>query len=380
MKLTQDSTKLVEITQHELYQRNVKVSENVNNIIKKILIKLNEFYESYDERLINNINYTLLRNFNPNLLIPYNILENIRTKCVHYYKLELRCSDTLYITHLHFITKPTNKKIETIYKKIYIILNLLNTYSSYSGTINLYIYFTHFKKKFTKEKKLDVENINTAYTLGNIEIHIFRNEEWFKVLIHEVFHATKLDFSSVNPQNMSTDFIYQLLKLKIDDVRIYESYSETWAVIIHTIYLSFMNTRDKYNSDLIMNKFDKFINHEISWSLLQMNKILKHNNLKYSSLINKSDNTNYDYTENTYIVSYFIIKMILFFNLNSFIEWCFNVNKGIKFNTNEINSFFKFIYTHHNNETFIKHLNHVEKVKLTEYAKNSLRMSIYEIE
>ena len=48
---------------------------------------------------------------------------------------------------------------------------------------------------------LDVEHVNSAVTTScttSGSLVIYREEEWFKVLIHELFHVMGLDFSATH--------------------------------------------------------------------------------------------------------------------------------------------------------------------------------------
>jgi hypothetical protein len=86
-------------------------------------------------------------------------------------------------------------------------LYVANHYASRecSQKMNIYIYFTDFKKVLpTSERMIHRENANTAFTTSCqtvTEINLYREEEWFKVLIHETFHNLGLDFSEVDDKS-----------------------------------------------------------------------------------------------------------------------------------------------------------------------------------
>jgi hypothetical protein len=66
------------------------------------------------------------------------------------------------------------------------------------------LYFTNYLKILPPANGsiIDQEHANTAFTTScktNTEINLFREEEWFKVLVHETFHCMGLDFSSEDP-------------------------------------------------------------------------------------------------------------------------------------------------------------------------------------
>ena len=69
-----------------------------------------------------------------------------------------------------------------------------------SKELNIFVYFTSLKKELPESQHmiLQANNVNTAFTTTcpvNSDIVIFRQEEWFKVFIHETFHNFALDFS-----------------------------------------------------------------------------------------------------------------------------------------------------------------------------------------
>ena len=87
-------------------------------------------------------------------------------------------------------------KSNKIIKLVYFLLSYSN---SKPNEINLHLYLTDHVKQYGDNIYLNKINCNTAMTYScqtNIEIVIYRNEEYFKVLIHELFHALCLDFSS----------------------------------------------------------------------------------------------------------------------------------------------------------------------------------------
>ena len=62
------------------------------------------------------------------------------------------------------------------------------------------------------------KNVNTAFTYTcnrNNVIHIYRQEEWFKVLIHETFHNLNMDFSKID-NGYSNQFAKDIFNLNID--------------------------------------------------------------------------------------------------------------------------------------------------------------------
>jgi hypothetical protein len=200
--------------------------------------------------------------------------------------------------------------------------------------MSIFLYFTGHLKKLAKSKiePLDTLHVNTALTtscLPKTEIHIFRHEEWYKVFIHETFHNLGLDFSDMDNSDCNRR-ILEIFPIMENDVRVYESYCETWAEILHVLILSFISTKDKSNGEFIIKKMQKMLKYEIMFSAFQCSKILNHYHMNYNHLVNVncpiSKNARKQYREHTHLLSYYIIKFILISQPSAFIEWCLSNN------------------------------------------------------
>lgn len=231
--------------------------------------------------------------------------------------------------------------------------------------INIKIFLTNFKKykPNSYNKILGVNEVNTGYsTVGcqsNSEIVIYRKEEWFKVLIHELFHNLNLDFANLNISESKQE-LYKLLGLDIK-YEITETYCEIWARIINMNIAAFIKT-DNFNK--FKKIYEDLLKKEIFFSLLQASKILKF----------VKNNSNY--TEDSNVYAYYVLTSAIFTNYNSFIEWCQKYNSNLfKFNTKNINQFTKLIIESLNNQKFQK----LQECLSYLETDNSLRMSFSNI-
>ena len=189
----------------------------------------------------------------------------------------------------------------------------------------------------------------------------------------------RLDFSCINNDNID-DLIYSFLPLKKNDIRIYESYCEFWAIVLNSCFSSFFHTKIKNNYENMFNKFMKIIQNEISFSIFQMNKILNHYNLKYTDLINNESNSKCkNYKEDTYVISYFILKTILLYSINDFFHWIQKYNGSIKFKHSNIFQFINFFKNHYLSNNFIQDIQKIQTIQSNnKFINNTLRMSVYE--
>lgn len=204
--------------------------------------------------------------------------------------------------------------------------------SKCSKEMHVNIYFTDHLKILAKNKMepLDEIHANTAFTTScapSTEITLFREEEWFKVFIHETFHNLGLDFSQMSKKDiqMCDRQIWSIFPIKTE-VRLFETYCETWAEIIHLMFLAFFGTKNKSDWMLILHKIEGYMRYEAIWSAFQCAKILDHYQLTYIQFTDVTcpraklarDN---QYNEKTYILSYFVIKSIFMVQANEFLDW-----------------------------------------------------------
>jgi hypothetical protein len=257
---------------------------------------------------------------------------------------------------------------------------------------------TNHKKRLPEidNKPLDEIHANTAFTfacpLNANEIYVFRNEEWFKVLIHESFHCFGLDFAKL-PEEEVEKKMFSIFPVECD-LRFYESYTEIWAEIINVIFVS-VNSYPCRESKIDIHRLSKIIeNHlynEQIFSLFQCSKVLHHLGLKYRELYETTDHAvllrHERYRENTHVFSYYILKCILMFHYNDFIEWCIkNNNSSIQFTKTQenINKLFEFIKEKYNSVEYLRTIEIFENWfskegnKTAQMEMETMRMSISE--
>jgi hypothetical protein len=231
---------------------------------------------------------------------------------------------SIYISHVPNLYKYM--------KKIYLWFHLVDNYPSpkCSKNVNVYIHLTPFAKRVpTDGSPIDQINANTAFTTfcsSSTDIHVYRVEEWYKVLIHESFHNLGLEFSPFITDDVNRQ-ILEMFPVK-SQVNLGESYAEIWAELINCAIVSYSVARDKTNHAGMLERLNKFLDIETKFSLVQCAKVLRHNRMKYSDFFSGSSGTLHRYSENTNVLSYYVIKSILMYNKNDFIAWCVSNNKN----------------------------------------------------
>ena len=264
------------------------------------------------------------------------------------------------------------KWIENAKKRIYCWLYIASMESTKgcSKTMNIYLYLTDLKKKFPQKGENEILseiNINTAYTFacslsesGENEMYLYRKEEWFKVFIHETFHAFALDFANMRETNADHQ-ILRMFPLNID-LRLFETYTEMWAETMNIIYI--------VHSSKMENKMEKIVEYlkmEQLFSLFQALKILKYNHISYEELYEMTERAKikrvHHYKESTPVMAYYILKSICMMNIGEFIEWTSMNNKGsLNFpkTKGSIHSFVHFIKERYKNDDYLKAMKFTE--------------------
>ena len=286
-------------------------------------------------------------------------------------------------------------------KMMYVWLNVCAKYANKhcSSSINIYIYPTPFTKELPNSATtvLGPEHVNTAFTFACApqgQLIIFRAEEWFKVFIHETFHAYGLDFA-ISKDTELNHFKEQIAELfPIDsDFDLYEAYTETWARIINCILCSFNS-----NKKLFMENVAFCIEMERMFAVYQCVKVLSFIGLHYRDIHRKHIQPEKEketknsisrklYKENTHVFAYYVMTAVFLNDYEGFIVWCRKNNDSLlKFSSNEkgFKAFLEYITSVYNCAPL--HNSIAEMGRLTEQhnkssntrLKKSTRMSIIE--
>ena len=266
--------------------------------------------------------------------------------------------------------------------QIYLWFYLADNYADHkcSKNMNVFLYLTAHKKLLPVDgSPINQINANTAFTTfcsESTDIHIYRNEEWFKVLIHESFHNMGLEFSTITNENTNKQ-ILSIFPVK-SVVNLGESYAEIWAEMLNCAIVSFLTTKSKSNHTLMLSKLENLLNIETKFSLFQCAKVLRYNNMTYSDFFTSADVKRRQYAESTNVLSYYIIKTILMYNKNTFIGWCIQNNRNpldFKKTTANVDKYCALIKRLHREPKFIADMQTASNVGFND---TSLRMTVIE--
>jgi hypothetical protein len=309
------------------------------------------------------------------------------------------------------IVCPKNKPdaiafIKQSARQIFVWLHIVDNYapSKCSQKLNIYLYLTSLTKTLPSDSASYIEQIhaNTAFTTSCkkvTELNIFREEEWFKVFIHETFHCMGLDFSEFDAEPINKK-ILAIFPVNAD-VRLFETYCEMWAEIINVCFIAYYTNRYVENTNQLIIRIQEMIQKESVFSLFQCAKVLNYYGIEYKNLHERTTQSHHvrhhKYKEKTNILSYYILKSIFMFYADEFLQWCATHNNfSIEFNKStpsiaetNMNEYSEFIKTHYLKKEYTKSLsalltwfNHPRNTRngrQNTFELQTLRMSLYEM-
>ena len=346
-----------------------KISQNEVTRFRKTISKLfKDIYDSYSNIDKFNVNYN---NFKP--VMPINITETrfLDTE-IHNFILNNKINQ-IHVSHIINNQFPVdiflnvfdiNIKVN-INQYIKYILTWLTICFKYSSTkciksLKLHVFFTPFIKTLPDniEHIIGAKHVNSGVTNAckmDGEIVVYREEEWFKVFIHETMHAFGFDFSTESMINIKNKMV-TIFNVK-SDFLIYEAYSETWARLINCAFCGFKNLKNKKDEKNFIINVEFCFELERMFSAFQCVKILDFMKVKYIDLLESTRNSNISetYREKSNVLAYYVISSIFMNSYQEFIDWCDNNDLGIvgniDFSHDKINSLIEFIRNYRNCET-----------------------------
>ncbi len=392
----------------------VKMTNKSNNnmlsqILNDIISAEKQWNKIHDRIIIEDMHQestkkSITSSFMPSEIKTYLIKHNILTqKCFFNINKQLITVFLSYLSssQIQNINNPKiNKFFNDRFKLIYLWLYVSNKYrdSKCSNTVTINIYLSDLYKILPeKGVPLDEENVNTAITTScvkNGQIFIYREEEWFKVLMHETFHVYGMDFT--NRTHILEDF-QNIMDKKVSDIisvktelRFFETYCEISAEWLNILFYTYFNLHGQ-SSQNIINQFYKNLGYEKIFSIIQSEKLLNHYGIEYINIFNREPTNiksiNTQYKEKTYVLSYNIFKSVYMFNLEKLFEWYETKNENslrIKLTEENMNSFLNLLKENYQNTEYLNLLQNAREWIMENENRDSIetktcRMSMFEI-
>jgi len=280
-------------------------------------------------------------------------------------------------------TNKTNKQV--LYYFPTVLKKKINNDTHILGVNECNTGYSHLKSLYEKK-----EEIHCCHSNGNI--FIFRKEEHYKVLIHELIHACYKDkdmiLSNENELFSKNFCVNQQILLN-------ESYTETIATILNLFYLhiilyNFKRSIYKLSRKLSNKSKNKnmsileymYIN-ETNYSFYTMAKILnfyKINSINDFTKYSNQKGCNTVFLQKTNVFSYYIVKPLLLYNINNFSDFLKKYTDNFSVvSKNCVKYFSKMILNIIHNDNNIKNIIKKLLEQFKKFKNKSLRLTLYEI-
>ncbi len=418
-----DTNKLFVEDTNKLMLKNKKISIPANDSILK-----NKFWMNIYEKMKtiiynysyknneNNITYkkelhdgqSILKNvFKNSSFISPIIVDYIKNRLTHYYIIEYDNNIIYYFVKnkTKSINKKINKDINELCRIIYTMKILFDRTNKNNKQI-LYYFPTPLKKRINNNTHiLGVNECNTGYSHleslyekkedihcchSNGSIYIFRKEEHYKVLIHELIHACYKDRDMIlSDENelFSKNFCVN------QQILLNESYTETIATILNLFYLHIILYNKSNNKSLNksqnkltnknMNILELMYINESKYSFYTMAKILnfyKINSINDFTKYSNQKGCNTVFLQETNVFSYYIVKPLLLYNVNIFSDFLKKYTNNFSVVSKDCVKYFsKMILNIIHNDKKIQNIIKMLLLKFKNCKNKSLRLTLYEI-
>ena len=240
-------------------------------------------------------------------MVPKTIHQYIQHHVYHRGKLIL-------INKIHKICVYQQQQTPDLWKQVVKVIPRLVMWLDYihhTQPLTVYLLLTPFKKRVTipSTTPYSIDNVNSAFT-NRQEIIIFRHEEWFKVLLHEIIHF-HVDFSStqIRTLNQQATQLFNINYRYTGNQTMFDV-SEAWVeAIAQCWYFILMSNSENWIQDF--KRQQKFAQQ-------QMNKYLRvqywfNTGFKKSSSQKTANkrSSKIVVTENTNALAYYVITAII---------------------------------------------------------------------
>ena len=354
---------------------------NINlSIQNKKIFKLNK-----SDNYINNL-------LKKSIFISPSIISYIRSNFKKYYLIEYDNNLIYYFIEDKSTKEKEKEKEKDIYHICSIIysIKILFNRTNKNNKQTLYYFPTPFKKKINKDTKiLGINECNTGYSHleslyekkdkiqcchSNGNIYIFRKEEHYKVLIHELIHACYRDRDMILSEEND---IFSNKFCVNKKILLNESYTETIATILNLFYVNIILKKDIKNLDLIFQ-------NETKYSFYTMIKILNFYKIKsINDFIKNNKNKkecNTQFLQSTNVFSYYIVKPLLLSNLKLFTNYLKKYTDNFSIKSSKSVKYFSNIILKIINKKHTKNIIKKLLIDLKNNKNKSLRLTLYEIQ
>lgn len=345
---------------HDIMSSYIKTNNSNNSNIDDELIQIyNIMFDKSNE--MTQILYA-------NKFIPLDVQHNIES--FDWIKYSIEHKDF----NINIYDNDKNKdNINNVINKMIHIIYIMKKISTNNKSPFITIILASQRKELPSNSTNDIilcpDNINSGCSMTGINIMIWRAEEVYKILIHELIHFYGIDFHSHshaknNDYTQLNNYIMDTYNVRYVDCP-NESYTEFFAVIIHSVFVSYY----------LKISFNEVINKELFFTLFQICKILSYYGITEIAQLGSKM-----ITQTTSVFSYFVIKGALLFNTNKVFEFINNDIYNIKI-TDRIAEYHKLIKKSMTTE-FLEQINYfLKNCKYNDdrFIMKTMRMTCFQL-
>lgn len=278
-----------------------------DKILKLLPNKINSNIQKY---VVEKKKFCKFKQLETNSFISKDIIQDIKISCTKLSIFKYGKNRIIKIFSSNYDVLEEITKIDSILNMFDLILKKENKYK-------IEIYLSNCKKELQEGNIIKPKSVNTGSTYPGHIITLWRKEEVYKVLIHELVHYLFLDIFDYQDE---IKYIYDKINLGNKITNPNEAYTEYVAVILF-IYWYYKT----HNFDISLKKFMKRrLIIELGWSFYQIAKILKF--FKCYKCYQDLFSTKCIFNQTTNVLSYYILKTYFLFYSDKFMD-CINFNQ-----------------------------------------------------
>jgi len=210
----------------------------------------------------------------------------------------------------------------------WLVICCANSDSGSNRKLSIHLYPCPQRKVFPSSASIPLgpSSVNSGYSTRRSdsgEIVVFREEEMFKVFVHETFHAFDMGLDS--PLGDGIDkFLASKFSVSVP-ISGDEAYIETWSRIVNCMFSAFVATKKR--EDFVATAVVS-LGIESVFASTQAKRVLYHNGVRMEDVMDtSSDIGRYMYKETTHAFAYYVITSFLLCRPYEFIEWCMEHNR-----------------------------------------------------
>ena len=295
---------------------------NLNSIIKKIYKSI-KIRDSYKNIIIEKENDKVENYAKSNKFMSQKIKESILKKLKYVYKIKFENNEIIYIT-----SKKTESLIISDALIMFKIIKTLKILFRRGDHYQKVIYFDSAEKKqFPKDdgQTLGAHECNSGLSYlhndkyNNGLIMIYRREEHYKVLIHELIHSNYVDFHIIEYDNVNGNSLNKHICSNYT-ILLSEAFTETYATLLNIFFVNIHHKLGKV-------KLEFMFQNELNYNTYIYSKILDYYKIDDITTIFKSgENRNCSnfFPQKTNVFSYYLLKNVLIHKHNAFANFLYN--------------------------------------------------------